>query len=42
MGLNTGRHSFATAVGMFQSIISVILVSTANFLSKKYSEFGLF
>lgn len=42
MGLNTMRYSFATAVGMFQSIISVALVLLANFLSKKYSEVGLF
>ncbi len=42
MGLGTMRFSFATAVGMFQSVISVILVLIANFLSKKYQEVGLF
>lgn len=42
MGLGTMRFSFATAVGMFQSVISVILVLIANFFSKKYEEVGLF
>ncbi len=42
MGLGTMRFSFATAVGMFQSVISVLLVLLANFLSKKYEDVGLF
>ena len=42
MGLGTMRYSFATAVGMFQSVISVVLVFFANFLSKKYQDVGLF
>lgn len=42
MGLGTMRYSFATAVGMFQSVISVTLVLLANFLSNKYNEVGLF
>lgn len=42
MGLRTMRYSFATAVGMFQSVISVFLVLLANFFSKKYEDVGLF
>lgn len=42
MGLGTMRYSFATAVGMFQSVISVALVLLANFFSKKYEDVGLF
>ena len=42
MGLGTMRYSFATAVGMFQSVISVSLVLLANHMSNKYNEVGLF
>ena len=42
MGLGTMRYSFATAVGMFQSVISVALVLFANHMSNKYQEVGLF
>ena len=42
MGLGTMRYSFATAIGMFQSVISVILVMLANFFSNKYKQVGLF
>ena len=33
-GLSNGRYSYATAVGMFQSVISVTLVFISNFISK--------
>lgn len=42
IGLSNGRYSFATAVGMFQSVISVTLVFLSNFISKKVSGNGLF
>ena len=42
MGLGTMRFSFATAVGMFQSVISLFLVLLSNFLSKKVDGVGLF
>jgi len=42
MGLGTMRYSFATAVGMFQSLISFLLVVFANHVSNKYNEVGLF
>lgn len=42
IGLSNGRYSFATAVGMFQSVISVVLVFVSNFISKKISGNGLF
>lgn len=42
MGLNQGRYSFATAAGLFQSVISFILVISANSVSKKLSGIGLF
>lgn len=42
MGLGTMRYSFATAVGMFQSLVSFLLVVFANHISNKYNEVGLF
>lgn len=42
VGLVNARYSYATAVGMFQSVISVILVYTSNFISKRISGNGLF
>lgn len=41
-GLSQGRYSFATAVGLFQSVISFILVITTNNISKKVSGTSLF
>lgn len=42
MGLGTLRYSFATAVGLFQSLISVSLVIFANIVSKKASDVSMF
>lgn len=42
IGLSQGRYSFATAVGLFQSAISVTLVFISNFISKKIAGRGLF
>ncbi len=42
IGLSQGRYSFATAVGLFQSVISFILVISANSISKKVSGAALF
>lgn len=39
-GIQQGQYSFATAVGLFQSVVGLILVVTFNKLSKKYSEEG--
>lgn len=40
-GLIDADYSFATAVGLFESIINFILIMTANKLSRKYSETSL-
>ena len=42
VGLSNGRYSYAAAVGLFQSIISIVLVMTSNFISKKVSGSSLF
>lgn len=40
-GIQGARFSYTTAVGLFMSIISFILIYSANFLSKKFSETSL-
>lgn len=40
-GLVDSQYSFATAVGLFNSIINIILLSTVNKISKKVSETSL-
>lgn len=41
-GLVQGDFSFGTAVGLFNSVISLILVLVANFLARKISDTSLF
>lgn len=40
-GLKGGEYSYATAVGMFQSVIGFTLVVISNQLSRRYSEASL-
>ncbi|MCU6711979.1 ABC transporter permease subunit [Paenibacillus sp. J5C_2022] len=40
-GLNGLQYSMATAVGLFQSAIGLILILTANHLAKKYAGTGI-
>ncbi len=42
MGLSQGRYSYATAISLVQSIISLVLIMFSNWLSKKLSGVGLF
>lgn len=42
VGLAQGRYSFATAAGLFQSTISLIIVFLSNFFSKKIANTSLF
>lgn len=41
MGVQSGNYSYATAVGLFEGIIGIILVSCANATSKKLTGSGL-
>ncbi|MBW7456945.1 ABC transporter permease [Paenibacillus sepulcri] len=41
-GISEGRLSYAAAVGLFQSLIALILVVTVNQLARKYSDVSLF
>lgn len=42
VGLSQGRYAYATAVGLIQSVISLILIFTSNSVAKKLSGSGLF
>jgi len=41
-GLVDGRYSFASAVGLFNSVCNFVLLITADFISKKLGQSGLF
>ncbi len=40
-GLNQLQYSMATAVGLFQSLIGLVLILTANSLARKYAGTGI-
>lgn len=41
LGLGSGNYSYATAVGLFEGLLNLILLSIANRISKKLSGSGL-
>ncbi|MEG0579690.1 MAG: sugar ABC transporter permease, partial [Niameybacter sp.] len=41
VGLINADYSFSTAVGLFNAIISIILLVATNFIAKKVSETSL-
>jgi len=41
-GIQEAAYSYATAVGLFNSVINVIFLVAANTLSRKYTEYGLY
>ncbi|KRE48889.1 ABC transporter permease [Paenibacillus sp. Soil724D2] len=41
MGITGGNFSYATAVGLFEGVIGLILVTSANYISKKTTNSGL-
>jgi putative aldouronate transport system permease protein len=41
VGLGSMRFGIGTAVGLFQSLIGMILVLVSNYLSKKYTGNGI-
>ena len=42
MGLGSSNYSYATAIGLFEGLINLILLTSANFASKKLTDSGLF
>ena len=41
-GIQNGRFSYATVVGIFKSVVGLVLVVSANRLAKKFGEEGLY
>jgi len=41
VGLQSARFDFATAVGLFQSVVGVILILIVNTMAKKFGEEGI-
>ena len=41
VGITMGRYSFATAAGLFQSLVGLILILIANRLAKRFGEHGI-
>lgn len=41
LGLEAGRFDFAAAIGLFQSVVGIILILTANYMAKKLGEEGI-
>ncbi|MBM7564787.1 ABC transporter permease [Paenibacillus sacheonensis] len=41
-GINEGRLSYAAAVGLFQSVIALVLILTVNRVARKVSDVSLF
>ena len=41
IGLQAGRYDYATAVGLFQSVIAVVMVVGANWVARKLGEEGI-
>ena len=42
MGMRAGRYSYATAIGLFKSVIAMVLLLTANYTTKKLQGRSLF
>ena len=42
VGLQTAQYSFATAVGLFNSLVNFIILIIANEIAKKLSDISIF
>ncbi|WP_018884558.1 ABC transporter permease subunit [Paenibacillus massiliensis] len=42
VGISQGQYSFSTAVGLFKSLVGLVLVVVANHLAKKFGEEGIY
>ncbi|WP_420901664.1 ABC transporter permease [Paenibacillus whitsoniae] len=42
VGISQGQYSFSTAVGLFKSIIGLVLVVSSNYFAKKIGEEGIY
>ena len=41
-GIQSADYSFATAVGLFNSVVNVVFLVSANALSRRYTQYGLY
>ena len=41
-GISGARYSYSTAVGLFQSVVNIVILFLANYMSAKYTETALF
>ena len=41
-GISKMNYSYAAAVGLFKNVIALIMVLTANFIVRKYSDHTIF
>lgn len=42
VGITQGAYSYSTAVGLFKSVVGIILIFCANYIAKKFDQDGLF
>lgn len=40
-GISQGQYSYSTAVGLFKSVVGLVLVAASNYLSKRFGEEGI-
>jgi putative aldouronate transport system permease protein len=41
VGINSGNYSYATAINLFEGLINLVLLSLANYVSRKVSDSSL-
>ncbi|MGY5765253.1 ABC transporter permease [Brachybacterium sp. DNPG3] len=42
MGITNGAYSYSTAIGLFKSVVGLVLILGANWLAKKFTDSSLF
>lgn len=42
LGLEQGKYAVSTAVGLFKSVISMVLISSAYYLAKRFANYRIF
>ncbi len=42
MGISSGQYSLATAVGLFKSVVSLVMITFSYWLAHKYSDYRIF
>nr|WP_281355343.1 hypothetical protein [Pseudarthrobacter psychrotolerans] len=42
MGITQGAYSYSTAVGLFKSLVGIVLIFGTNALAKRFNQSGLF